>query len=380
MPANWPELTLAITLALAAAYVIADLAARGVAALLRAIIPGEHEDLFIVRSEKIVRLVIFLMSGAALIVPALGFVGVETNVGTSREQFIDWLLNSGLRIGLIAVAAFMVVRIGTAAARRIESEISAGTGLDVIERTKRARTLGRIVQKTLAAAVSVIAGLMILRELDLDITPVLTGAGIVGLAVGFGAQTLVRDVISGFFLILEDQVRVGDVAVVNGTGGLVEAINLRTIVLRDEHGTVHVFPNGEVKTLSNMSKDFAFYVIDIGVPYGDDPDKVAQALRDAGASLMEDPEFRPHILAPIEIYGVDALENDRLRMKARIKTVPLKQWTVGRELQRRIVGIFKERGLQIPLRQVTLKMTEEVVRRLEKEMERAASPTPHGDE
>ena len=130
--------------------------------------------------------------------------------------------------------------------------------------------------------VVIIAGLMILRELDVDITPALTGAGIVGLAVGFGAQTLVRDVISGFFLILEDQVRVGDVAVVNGQGGLVEAVNLRTIVLRDEEGTVHVFPNGEVKTLANKSKDFSYYVITVGVLYDDDPDRVAAAMQGRG--------------------------------------------------------------------------------------------------
>ena len=138
------------------------------------------------------------------------------------------------------------------------------------------------MQKTLSVVVIGIAGLMILRELDVDITPVLTGAGIVGLAVGFGAQTLVRDVISGFFLILEDQVRVGDVAVVNGQGGLVEEVNLRTIVLRDEEGTVHVFPNGEVKTLANRSKDFSYYVITVGVAYDDDPDRVVEAMQDAG--------------------------------------------------------------------------------------------------
>jgi small conductance mechanosensitive channel len=200
---------------------------------------------------------------------------------------------------------------------------------------------------------------MILREVDVDITPVLTGAGIAGLAVGFGAQTLVRDVISGFFLILEDQVRVGDVAVVNGNGGLVEAINLRTIVLRDEEGTVHVFPNGEIKTLANKSKDFAYFVIRVGVGYQDDPDRVADAIRDAGASLMADPGFQPHILEPIDVYGVDAFENDRLVVKARIKTVPQKQWLVGRELQKRIARLFRERGIQVPLRQVNLKVEPE---------------------
>jgi small conductance mechanosensitive channel len=356
VPSNWPELTLAVTLALVAAYILADVLARGAESILRAIVPNEHEKLFVDRPKRIVRLVIFLITGVALAFPALAFVGVETNIGANREELVAWLLNTGLRIALIALAAYMVVRIGTAAARRFETEMSTGTGLDVIERTKRAQTLGRILQKTLAIVVVVIAALMVLRELDLDITPVLTGAGIVGLAVGFGAQTLVRDVISGFFLILEDQVRVGDVAVVNGTGGLVEAINLRTIVLRDEQGTVHVFPNGEIKTLANMSKDFAFYVITVGVSYSDDPDRVADAIRDAGASMLQDSDFQTHILAPIEVYGVDAFETDRLTVKARIKTVPQKQWLVGRELQKRIVRLLRERGIQVPLRQVNLKV------------------------
>jgi small conductance mechanosensitive channel len=160
-------------------------------------------------------------------------------------------------------------------------------------------------------------------------------------------------------------VRVGDVAVVNGTGGLVEAINLRTIVLRDENGTVHVFPNGEIKTLANMSKDFAYHVISVGVGYDDDPDRVAEALKDAGASLATDPDFQPHILSPIEVYGVDAFENDRLVVKARIKTVPLKQWVVGRELQKRIARLFRERGIHVPLRQMNLRVAAEESQKLE---------------
>jgi small conductance mechanosensitive channel len=356
MPSNWPELTLAVTLALVAAYIIADVVARVVESVLRAILPDDHEQFFVNRPKRIVRLVIFAIIAVALAFPALTFVGVRTDIGANREELLEWLMNAGLRIALIAVAAYMVVRIGTAAARRFETEMSTGTGLDVIERTKRAQTLSRILEKTLSIVVIVIGGLMILRELRVDITPVLTGAGIVGLAVGFGAQTLVRDVISGFFLILEDQVRVGDVAIVNGTGGLVEAINLRTIVLRDEEGTVHVFPNGEIKTLANKSKDFAYHVVTVGVGYQDDPDRVAEAIRDAGVSLMADPEFMPHILAPVDIYGVDALEPDRLVVKARIKTVPQKQWLVGRELQKRIVRLFRERGIQVPLRQALLRV------------------------
>jgi small conductance mechanosensitive channel len=269
-------------------------------------------------------------------------------------DFPSWLVAPALRIAVIAIGAYLVVRVGSAAARRFEIEISRGTGLDVIERTKRARTLARLLQRTFAIVITVMAGLMILRELDIDITPVLTGAGIAGLAVGFGAQTLVRDVISGFFLIVEDQVRVGDVAVVNGQGGLVEEVNLRTLILRDETGAVHIFPNGEVKTLANMSKDFSYYVITVPIGFEDNVDRAAEAMQEAAADLMNDPAFKPHILEPLDVYGVDSFEQGQLLIKARIKTVPLKQWLVGRELRKRIARRFQERGIKIPVQQMVL--------------------------
>jgi small conductance mechanosensitive channel len=260
----------------------------------------------------------------------------------------SWLLATSLRIAVIAIAAYLVIRAGAAATRRFEREMSTGTGLDVVERAKRAQTFARLLQRTLSVVVAVMAGLMILRELDIDITPVLTGAGIAGLAIGFGAQTLVRDVLSGFFMIFEDQVRVGDVVTVNGQGGLVEEVNLRTIVLRDEQGAVHIFPNGEVKTLSNMSKDFSYYVITVGVAYDDDVERATDAMAQAAAGLTNEPEFKPYILAPLEIFGVDAFEPGQLVIKARIKTVPLKQWLVGRELRKRIARVFSERGIHMP--------------------------------
>ena len=164
--------------------------------------------------------------------------------------------------------------------------MTVGTGLDAMERGKRARTLSAVIQNFMTVLIVGIAVLMVLNEFQLDITPILTGAGIVGLAVGFGAQTLVRDIISGFFLILENQVRVGDEAAINGTPGLVEAINLRTIVLRDIEGTVHVFPNGAINTLANRSKDYSYYVIDLAVSYYDDSDRVAEVLREVAAELQ----------------------------------------------------------------------------------------------
>jgi small conductance mechanosensitive channel len=354
--ANWPELTLALTIVLIASFVIADVVARLVEAGLRAILPDEQEKLFVDRPKFVIRAFIFLLTAAALAFPAVRLAGVRTDFGGNPEEFFRWLLRDGLKIGIICIAAYAAIRIGNAAGRRFEHELSTGTGLDVIERTKRAQTLSRITQKTLSVVVCVMAGLMILRQLDVDITPVLTGAGIVGLAVDFGAQTLVRDVISGFFLILEDQVRVGDVAVVNGQGGLVEAVNLRTIVLRDEEGTVHVVPNGEVKTLSNRSKDFSYYVFTIGMPYENDPDVVSAAIVEAGTSLMQDPAFRPHILSPLEVYGIDDFQPGQLIIKGRIKTVPLKQWMVGRELRKRIAASFKERHIELPLPHMAVKI------------------------
>jgi small-conductance mechanosensitive channel len=353
VPANWPGLTLALALAFAAAYVLSDIVGRRVEVMLRAIVPDPREPLLIDRPRRIIRVLTFLITAAALAFPAMQLAGFRVPIGTDPTALTDWALHSGLRIAGIAVAAYLVTRIGRAAARRFERDMSQGTGLDVLERTKRAQTLGRLLQKTLSVVVLAIATLMILGEFGIDTTPVLTGAGIVGLAVGFGAQTLVRDIISGFFLILEDQVRVGDVAVVNGTGGLVETINLRTIVLRDMEGTVHVFPNGEIKTLANKSKDFSYYVIDIAVPYAEDPDAAAAALREIGESMMQDAAYRPHILDPLEIIGVDAFGDGQMTLKARVKTVPLKQWEVGRELRRRIAREFKQRGIELAVPRTT---------------------------
>jgi small conductance mechanosensitive channel len=217
-----------------------------------------------------------------------------------------------------------------------------------MEQLKRARTLSRLVQNGLTTVVAIVAALMILRELRIDIMPILTGAGIVGLAVGFGAQTLVKDLIGGFFLTFENQVRVGDVATINGTGGLVEAINLRTIVLRDLQGTVHVFPNGSIERLSNLTKDFSYYVVDVGVAYKEDTDAVAAVLQEVGADLLADPAYGASILAPLEVLGVDDFGDSQVTIKIRIKTLPLKQWEVGREMRRRIKKAFDAHGIEIP--------------------------------
>jgi small conductance mechanosensitive channel len=264
-----------------------------------------------------------------------------------RGALRGWLLASGIRIVVIIVVAWLVLRVALLATDRLSRELSAGEGVDVIERTKRAQTLGRLIHNVLAVLISSIALLMVLRELGVDIVPMLTGAGIAGVALGFGAQWLVRDVIAGFYLILDNQVRVGDVAAINGVGGIVEAINLRTIVLRDGEGTVHVFQNGAINTLSNRTKDFSFYVIDLNLAYGTDPDRVVAIARRVGEELQADPTYRPNILAPVEIFGVDAFLDSKITIKLRIKTLPQKQWDVGRELRRRLLLALEHEGISL---------------------------------
>jgi small conductance mechanosensitive channel len=198
---------------------------------------------------------------------------------------------------------------------------------------------------------------MILREFRIDISPALTGAGIVGVALGFGAQSLVKDVIGGFFLILENQIRVGDVAAINGTGGLVEAINLRTTVLRDEEGTVHIFPNGSINTLSNRSMQFSFYVVNLPLAYGEDVDSVTALLVGIAATMQTEDAYRPFILAPLEVIGVDAFETNGIRFKVRIKTAPLQQWFIGREFRRRVNDAFQARGIRMWSPQLSASVT-----------------------
>ena len=347
---NWQPILLAVVPTLVIAWLAARLTRRVVKALL---VAGLGDSLAptspLVRGPlRLVGIAMFLLVTALLMFPALRIAGLEPPAGVPRHEIVAWAFGSGLRVVFITLLAYALVRATTLLVKRFEYELTTASGLDALERAKRARTLGSIVNKVATIAITAIAVLMILREFQIDIAPVLAGAGIAGFAVGFGAQTLVRDIISGFFLILEDQVRVGDVAAINGTGGLVEEINLRTIVLRDQEGTVHVFPNGAINTLANRSKDFSYYVIDLGISYREDPERVAAVLKEVGAELQQDPQFSPFILEPLEVLGVDAFAEWSVQLKLRIKTVPLKQWEVGRELRKRIKKAFDRYGIEIP--------------------------------
>ena len=303
---------------------------------------------------KAVRRVTFVLSLLVLAFPALDLAGVELAVGLHPEDVSRWLTQSGARILLLILLAFAANRFAASVIRSAEHEIVEGDDFKTQERRKRLHTVGATSRRFFAILIWTAAGLMVLRELDVDITPVLAGASIIGLAVGFGAQTLVKDIISGLFLIAEDQVRIGDVAEINGIGGAVEEINLRTIVMRDVEGVVHHISNGEIRTLANKSKDFSYYVIDIGVGYDDDTDRIVAVVRNTADELLQDPAYASSILEPLEVIGVDAFKPGEVTLRFRIKTQPLKQGEVGRELRRRIKKAFDANGIKIPTPQMTV--------------------------
>lgn len=343
--------TLAIAFALLAAYAIAEIVARLARRVLRrvaSIAPGKPASGIVKTMTRIIRVAVFLLSAAILTTPSINLAGVKIPVGLTFEQLSIWFFESGLRIAVITFLAILLTRTFGLVVERLEQEATIKVGPDSAERVRRIRTLGNLLHNSVSVTVLGIAALMILRQLSIDIMPILTGAGIVGLAIGFGAQTLVKDVISGFFVILENQVRVGDVATINGTGGAVESITLRTIVLRDVSGSVHVFPHGSVTTLANHTKDYSYYVIDLGVSYRDDVDQVMELSRTIGKGMMEDPRFGPDILAPLEVFGVDNFGPAEVIIKMRLKTRPTRQWDVGREFRRRIKIAFDHHGIEIP--------------------------------
>ena len=259
---------------------------------------------------------------------------------------LHWALTHGVNLVIILVGAFIVVRAANLAIEHLQFKLARRHASGDLEWQRRAATLGGILTSLVTATVGFVAILMLLRELSIDIVPILTGAGIAGLAIGFGAQNLVRDVISGFFLILEDQVRVGDLARINGVAGTVEQINLRTIVVRDGEGAVQVFPNGTITALANLSKQFAYAVVDVRVAYSENIDRVMGTIREVGASMERDAAWGTLVLAPLEIVGVESLADGAATIRVKFKTQPLNQGRVANELRRRLMGTFVGRGIR----------------------------------
>lgn len=299
---------------------------------------------------------IALVAGIAAVFILLRGIGLQGIPQLSWTQVVHWLTGPGVRIILVLGGAYIFTRVIHLLIERLHLFVTPGKGpkADVLEKKKRAETLRHTLSNLVTTVVMAVAGLILLRELGVDITPIITAAGIGGLAVGFGAQNLVRDIIAGFFILLEDQIRVGDIAIINGKGGLVEAIRLRTIVLRSFDGTVHIIPNGAINELSNMTKDFSYAVLDVGVAYKENVDHVMDVLREIGEEFEKDPAFSEKLLGPLEVFGVDKFDDSAVIIRSRIKTLPIQQWGVARELRRRVKNTFDEKGIEIPFPHITI--------------------------
>jgi small conductance mechanosensitive channel len=300
------------------------------------------------RSKQLTRGLMFLAFGAAAVASvslALSRIGVADAAWRPRE-IIRWLTTHGLNVVIIVAGAYIVIRAANLAIDHLQYKLGRHHLPTDLEWQRRTSTLGGILTSVVTVTVGFVAILMLLRELSFDVLPILTGAGIAGLAIGFGAQNLVRDVISGFFLILEDQVRVGDLARINGVAGVVEQINLRTIVLRDGDGAVQVFPNGTITALANLSKLFSYATVDVKMAYRENIDRVIGTVREVGATMERDPAWGALLMAPLEVPGVESLDGGTATLRVRFKVLPLNQGKVANEFRKRLIGALVARGIQ----------------------------------
>ncbi len=271
------------------------------------------------------------------------------------EKSLEWTLTQLPSIVIFFIVIIILQKIFTSGLNRIGKLIlKRSEEHKDKEAEKRINTLMGILKGLIKIVLWTIFFMTFLKKIGTDIGRLIASAGIIGLAVGFGAQELVRDVISGFFMLLENQIREGDVAIINGTGGLVEKIEMRTITLRDFSGVVHVIQNGKINTLSNMTKEWSAMVFDVGVAYKENIDEVIQVMKEVGEELKNDRELGEHILEPIEIFGVDQFADSAVVIKARIKTKPIQQWTVGRAYRGRLKKAFDKNNIEIPFPHTTL--------------------------
>ncbi|MFO7827530.1 MAG: mechanosensitive ion channel family protein [Bacteroidales bacterium] len=280
------------------------------------------------------------------------------------NQMVSWIVNEGPAIIFLLILLFVTLKILYMSIGKLNkiliNRATKSESLDTQEASKRINTLLNILKGIGKILIWSIFLMIVLKKFNIDIGPILAGAGILGLAVGFGAQELVRDIISGFFILLENQVRAGDVAIINSTGGLVEKIELRTITLRDFSGVVHVIQNGKINSLANMTKEWSAIVFDIGVAYKENVDEVIKVMQEVGEKMLNDPEYKEKIKEPLEIFGLDKFDDSAIVIKARLKTNPGDQWALGREYRKRLKIAFDEKGIEIPFPHTTVYWGEEI--------------------
>lgn len=276
----------------------------------------------------------------------------------ARLWVLGHLPNAG-RVIVILIAAYAAVRIFRNIIHRLERLVEDKDPATGGEARKRAQTLGRIARQAATVLIWSVAVMLVLSEIGINLGPILATAGIAGLAIGFGAQTLVKDLIGGFFILLENQFRVGDVISTAGVAGLVESINLRTTVLRDLEARVHVIPNGSITVVTNFTREWSRPVLDIGVAYKEDTDRCMEVLKSVGGAMEKDPIFGPKLTGPFEYPGVNAFGDSAVMLRVMVPTLPMERWSVLRELNRRVKKAFDEHGIEIPFPHMTLYVGDE---------------------
>jgi small conductance mechanosensitive channel len=262
-----------------------------------------------------------------------------------------WLA-SVLRVCLILIAAVVLSALLQRLIRKVRMQIASR--FDDLESTKRAETLGRVLRYLVAVVVWLVAAMLILSEAGISVAPILGAAGVAGLAIGFGAQSLVKDYFNGLFLLLEDQIRQGDVVKLGDHAGVVEEMTLRYVRLRDYDGNVHFVPNGQVSTVVNMARGHAQAVVDIGVAYRENLDDVMSVMKSVAQEMRADPTFALKVLDEFELAGVERWDDSAIVLRGRFKVAPLAQWAVRREYLRRLKMAFDAKGIEIPFPQLTV--------------------------
>jgi small-conductance mechanosensitive channel len=273
---------------------------------------------------------------------------------TEFEKPENWLryAETAVHVSIILAVAWVITRLVRRWMLRLRSYIvramdKRGSG-STLEMENRATTIVAVLSKLSSSAIWIVALVMALSQLGEHVEPLLAGLGVAGIALGFGAQTLIKDWLGGLFILLEDQLRIGDSVTINGIGGAVEEINLRTTVLRGENGAVYTIANGSITSLANMTRDYSYYVFEITVAHGADVDRALAILTEEGARIAQEDPYRSFVIAPIEVMGVDRLGDRGATLKARIKTLPSQQWAVGRELNRRVKAKLDAAGIAFP--------------------------------
>jgi small conductance mechanosensitive channel len=279
---------------------------------------------------------------------------------------MDWIISSGLRILFIFVVAYIAFRILKAVLRPAVTKYVKARGKGRHSKSwfdKRANTLNGILTTAAAVVIIIIVAAMVLSELGVDIGPLIAGAGVAGVAIGFGAQSIIKDFLSGMFIMLEDQYNVGDVIKVGSTGGLVEEVNLRRTVLRDLDGIVHSIPNGEITTVSNFTRDLARVKLDVPVGYGEDLDHVISVINEVGNKLGEDKYFKALITKAPQVLRVENFGDSGIDIRILGETQPMHQWEVTGELRKRLKRTFDEEGIEIPWPHTKLYFSDEQLER-----------------